>query len=107
MVTVDTKGRIVLPSKVREQLGLRPGSEVAVTTKSGKAVVKPETDPKRLMDDLETMIDEAAENREHRRKSDPDDAGRVLDEDPIAANHRDVIRQGAARTEMDDADARK
>jgi AbrB family looped-hinge helix DNA binding protein len=106
MVRVDAKGRIVLPSEVREQLGLGPGSEVAVSAKSGQAVVEPETDPKQLIEDLETMIDKAAENREHRRKRDVDEASHAL-KDPIAANHRDVIRQGAAQTEPDDADTHK
>ena len=104
MVRVDTKGRIVLPSEVREQLGLGPGSEVAVTAKSGQAVVEPETDPKQLMHDLESMIDEATTNRKHRRGGDTDESSRALDEDPIAADHRDTIRRGAARTESDDTD---
>lgn len=107
MVRVDAKGRIVLPSEVRDQLGLGPGSEVVVSAQSGQAIVEPETDPTQLIDDLETMIDEAAANREHRRESETDEAGLPLGEDPIAANHRDVIRQGAARTEPDDADTRK
>lgn len=104
MVRVDAKGRIVLPSEVREQLGLRPGSEVDVTVTSGQAVIEPETDPEQLMVDLEAMIDEATASRKRRRESDTADQGLALDEDPIAASHREIIRRGAAQSDAAEDD---
>lgn len=98
MVTVDSKGRIVLPSEVREQLGIRPGSEVEVSADDGRAVVEPEDGPEEIMRDLEAMIEEAAANRERRRESDAE-GGVGPDENPIAAKQREVIRRGARRAD--------
>lgn len=104
MVRVDTKGRIVIPSEVRKQLGLRPGSEVDVTAMSGRAIVEPETDPEQLMCNLEAMIDEATTNREHRRENDTEGYDRTLDTDTIAAHHREIVRRGADQTETTESD---
>ncbi|WP_254863225.1 AbrB/MazE/SpoVT family DNA-binding domain-containing protein [Halovivax gelatinilyticus] len=52
MVAVDAKGRIVLPKRVREQLGLTPGSEVEIHEADGRVIVEPEDDPQRIIDDL-------------------------------------------------------
>lgn len=35
MTKVDSKGRIVLPQEVREQLGITPGTEVDVRKEGG------------------------------------------------------------------------
>ncbi|WP_435195558.1 AbrB/MazE/SpoVT family DNA-binding domain-containing protein [Natronomonas sp. EA1] len=91
MVTVDSKGRIVLPREVRERLGITPGMEVAVHEEGGKAVVEPEDDPERVIERMENLIEETAPKR---RETAP------LDEDPIARKHRDAVRRGA--NERDD-----
>jgi AbrB family looped-hinge helix DNA binding protein len=104
MVTMDSKGRIVLPSEVREQLGLQPGSEVDVNTESGRVVVEPEDSPEHVMHTLEMMIDEAAANREDRREGKAEGMGIALDDGPIAAKQREIIRRGASRSESDDTD---
>ena len=44
MVTVDSKGRIVLPKEVRKRLGIDPGTEVEVHEEDGRAVVEPEVE---------------------------------------------------------------
>lgn len=105
MVTVDSKGRIVLPSEVRDRLEVGPGSEVVVTTEDGRVVVEPEDTPEQVMRDLETLIDEAAENRE--RHSEPEnevEGKKSTRADPIVAKQREIIRRGATRSESDDRD---
>lgn len=105
MVRVDSKGRIVLPSEVRARLGLRPGTEVEVATEGGRVVVEPEEPPEQVIDDLEATIEEAAANRERRREGDAEGAGLPVDDDPVAAKQREIIRQGAARSESDESTA--
>ncbi|MDF9744094.1 AbrB/MazE/SpoVT family DNA-binding domain-containing protein [Natrinema salsiterrestre] len=60
MVTVDSKGRVVLPQEVRNRLGISPGTEVEIREENGKAVVEPEDEPDRIVDDFERLIDDAA-----------------------------------------------
>lgn len=102
MVTVDSKGRIVLPSEVRDRLGLRPGSEVVVDTEDGRIVVEPEDTPDQVMRDLEDLIDEAADNRERHEQTEVTGREPVRD-DPIAETQREIIRRGA-RSESDGRD---
>jgi AbrB family looped-hinge helix DNA binding protein len=101
MVRVDSKGRIVLPSEVRDRLGIRPGSDVEVTAENGRVVVEPEDDPDQIMHNLEAMIEAAAANRECRREDESEGMGLTLDEDPIAAKQREIIRRGAKRAKSD------
>lgn len=61
MVTVDSKGRVVLPKEVRNRLGIAPGTEVEIREENGKAVVEPEDDPGRIVDDLERLDGVATE----------------------------------------------
>lgn len=108
MVTVDSKGRIVLPSEVRDRLGLGPGSEVEVTAEDERIIVEPEDTPERVMRDLEALIDEAAENRErHGETAAEIGGGRRTGDDPIAATQREIIRRGATGSESDDRDDRE
>lgn len=37
-VTVGTKGQVVIPKEVREDLGINPGDTLVVVTKHGKAI---------------------------------------------------------------------
>lgn len=104
MVTVDSKGRIVIPSEVRDRLGLRPGSEVAVSAEDDRVIVEPETPPEQVMDSLERLIEEAAANRDDRRDGAAEGMGLSLDDDPIAAKEREIIRRGAIGSDPDDGD---
>lgn len=108
MVRVDSKGRIVIPSEVRERLGLRPGSEVAVSAEDDRVILEPEDEPERVVRELEALIDEAAANRERRRRAgEHEGSGLGLDDDPIAAEQREIVRRGATRdgsTERDDTE---
>ncbi|WP_248908137.1 AbrB/MazE/SpoVT family DNA-binding domain-containing protein [Halocatena marina] len=56
MVKVDSKGRIVLPQGIREDLGITPGTEVEIYEKDGKAIVEPEDDPEQIIERMEELI---------------------------------------------------
>ncbi|WP_049987360.1 AbrB/MazE/SpoVT family DNA-binding domain-containing protein [Halobellus rufus] len=88
MAKVDSKGRIVLPQRVRERLGIEPGTEVEVHEEDGKAVVKPEDNPEAIIERMEALIDETSPAS---RETRPLDA----DVDPVAQKHRDAVRRGA------------
>lgn len=64
MAKIDSKGRVVLPQRIRERLGLDPGSEVNVHEEDGRAVVAPEESAAEIIDDLEQRIERAASRRE-------------------------------------------
>jgi AbrB family looped-hinge helix DNA binding protein len=105
MTTVDSKGRIVLPSEVREQLGLRPGSEVTVNAEGDHIILEPEDDPEQVIRDLESLIDEATANRERRQDADESESGGPsVGDDVIAAKQREIIRRGAGQDETADPD---
>lgn len=92
MVTVDAKGRIVLPKDLRERLGLDPGTEVDVHEEDGRAVVEPEVDPEQVIERLDALVADAAENR-----------GAPADEmHPIAVQHADAIRRQAGADATDE-----
>ena len=90
MVTVDSKGRVVIPQEVRERLGITPGTEVAIRTVGDTAVVEPEDDPERIIERMDRLV---AETTSERGETIPADDG----VDPIARAHRDAVRKGAAR----------
>lgn len=90
MVTVDSKGRIVLPQDLREQFGLGSGTEVSVRKEGGQIVVEPEDDPEEIIDDIEALVEEASRDRPT-----PDT------DDPFARDHLKAIQRGANRVEED------
>jgi AbrB family looped-hinge helix DNA binding protein len=91
MVTVDSKGRIVLPQEIRERVGIEPGTEVDVYEEDGKAVVEPEDDPEKIIERMDQLIAEAATDRD----------GPNEEMHPIAEAHAETIRRQAT---SDDAD---
>lgn len=42
IVTVSSKGWVVIPSPIRRKIGLRPGMKVAVTEQEGRIVITPQ-----------------------------------------------------------------
>ncbi|MEZ3116233.1 AbrB/MazE/SpoVT family DNA-binding domain-containing protein [Halobaculum sp. MBLA0147] len=86
MVTVDAKGRVVLPQEVRERLGLAPGTEVTVREQDGVAVVEPEDDPEEILDRMESLLEGAPDR----------DPTPYEDLDPRARDQVDTIREAAA-----------
>lgn len=45
MATVMTKGQITIPKKVREALGLRPGSVVVFEIRAGEVIMRKQVAP--------------------------------------------------------------
>ena len=41
--TVSTKGQLVIPASIREELGIEPGTRVAIRRDGAEVVLKPET----------------------------------------------------------------
>lgn len=42
MVTVSSKGRIIIPAPLRKRLGLKPGMKVLIREEKGKIVLTPQ-----------------------------------------------------------------
>ncbi|GAB3041279.1 AbrB/MazE/SpoVT family DNA-binding domain-containing protein [Natronobiforma cellulositropha] len=89
MVTVDSKGRVVLPQEVRERLGITPGTEVEIHEEDGKAVVELEDSPERIIERMNQLVAETASDR---GETVPIDGA----SDPVARKHRAAVRNGAA-----------
>jgi AbrB family looped-hinge helix DNA binding protein len=92
MVTVDSKGRIVLPQEVRERLGIKPGTEVDIHEEDGKAVVEPEDEPEEIIERMERHIAAAATDRDA-----PDE-----ERHPLAEDHAETIRRQATSDAADE-----
>lgn len=42
-VTISTKGQMVIPAAIREELGIEPGTRVAVRIEGGRMIVDPQS----------------------------------------------------------------
>ena len=42
-VTVSTKGQMVIPAAIREELGIEPGTRVAIRVEGGRMIVDPQS----------------------------------------------------------------
>jgi AbrB family looped-hinge helix DNA binding protein len=43
ITTVSTKGQFVIPAQMRESLGIKPGTRIAVTQEESRIVIEPVT----------------------------------------------------------------
>ena len=86
MPKVDSKGRLVLPQSVREQLEITPGTEVTVREEDGKVVVEPAEDPDAVIERMERLIKETAADNETRP---------LGDAAPVAEKHRETVHRAA------------
>lgn len=87
MVTVDSKGRVVIPQDLRDRLGITPGAEVEVREEDGRAVLEPEDDPERVIERMGRLVEETSSDRGETTPL--DDVGRA------ARRHREAVRKGA------------
>lgn len=53
---VDDPGRILIPKKVREKLGLRPGYTARIEVIDGKLVISPPISPQEFIQQVEGCI---------------------------------------------------
>ena len=83
---MDSKGRLVLPQSVREQLKITPGTEVTVREEDGKVVVEPAEDPDAVIERMEQLVEETAADGETRP---------LGDAAPVAEKHRETVRRAA------------
>lgn len=95
MTTVDSKGRIVLPQEVREDLGITSGTEVEIHEEDGKAVVEPEDDPEQIIGRMEDLIAGISDDRQPTPYDELDAQSR---------DHVDTIRRRARRAESENDD---
>lgn len=57
-VTVDDRGRILIPKEVRERLGLKPGSNAKMEAREGKLIITPPLPPEEFIRRMEGCITE-------------------------------------------------
>jgi AbrB family looped-hinge helix DNA binding protein len=76
--TVSSKGQMVIPAAIREELGIEPGTRVAVRREGMRVILEPETlaAKLRLIDELQgltaggpSMTDELLKDRRRERES--------------------------------------
>jgi AbrB family looped-hinge helix DNA binding protein len=41
--TVSSKGQMVIPAAIREELGIKPGTRIAIRVEDGRVIIDPET----------------------------------------------------------------
>ena len=90
MPTVDSKGRILIPKKIRERLGITPGMEVEVREENGNVIVEPEEAPEEILERMGRLVAETSADRGETTSpaNSPDSAPR---------DHRAAVRRGAKR----------
>ena len=80
VVTTSSKGQIVIPKEIREQLGLRPGQKVSVKLVGDHAEIQPlPTDPVRALRGIfkeypGSLARELVEERKREAQADENDS---------------------------------
>jgi AbrB family looped-hinge helix DNA binding protein len=54
ITTVSTKGQFVIPAEMREQLGIRPGTRMAITLQGTRIVLEPVSE--KLVDETRGIL---------------------------------------------------
>ena len=58
--TLDSKGRVVIPEKIRKKAGLVSGSKVKVRVEHKSVVVTRSVDPKEFIEEMEAILKEGS-----------------------------------------------
>jgi AbrB family looped-hinge helix DNA binding protein len=56
--TITEKGQVVIPKDIRDQLGLKPGSEILFEIEDGKVIIRKKTDGERTAEEFFSVIPE-------------------------------------------------
>lgn len=96
MVTVDSKGRIVLPKELRERLGLTAGTEVTVDEEGDHLVVERERGSSDVLARMEELVEETEPESGETRPMGDDPGSQAL-------RHREIVQNAADRDTDDDA----
>lgn len=59
-VIVDSKGRVLIPKDIRDQVGLRAGGKARLKIEKGKIIILPPFSPKEFIEEMEGCIKEGA-----------------------------------------------
>lgn len=59
-VTIDEKGRILIPKETREKIGLKPRGKARLKVEKEKLVIMPPTSPEEFIKEMEGCIKEGA-----------------------------------------------
>lgn len=59
-ITVDAKGRIIIPEELRKKLGIRKGTKVKVSLKQNQVIITSIVDPKKFIEKMEGCIKEGS-----------------------------------------------
>jgi AbrB family looped-hinge helix DNA binding protein len=82
--TVSTKGQLVIPAAIREELGIEPGTRVAIRREGGRVILDPQGLPAKLrrIDEMmgytaggPSMTDELLEERRRERERESTEEG--------------------------------
>lgn len=55
------KGQIVIPKDVREYIGLKPGTRVIFEVREGELVIRPETNPEKIVEEFCSIVSKKLE----------------------------------------------
>ncbi|WP_058571679.1 AbrB/MazE/SpoVT family DNA-binding domain-containing protein [Haloferax profundi] len=94
MVKVDSEGRITIPKELRECLGLVPGTTVEIRLEDDKMVIELEDDPERILERMDELIEEVANNRQ--------DTKAFGKHDPLLMDFREKIREQAQKSDSEE-----
>lgn len=53
---VDEKGRVTIPRRMRESLGIEPGEAVTVTLDDGRVVIRPQVSREEFVDTMAGVV---------------------------------------------------
>jgi AbrB family looped-hinge helix DNA binding protein len=58
---VGPKGQIAIPKDVREYIGLKPGTRVIFEVREGELVIRPETNPEKIVEEFCSIVSKKLE----------------------------------------------